>query len=172
MNVTTILLYFIYMAHLNYYLDLCVDTYVVNDGAVLLRLHDKYNYWGAPGGHIDPGEDVNEAALREVWEEVGLRVELVSPYGWVKQDSSYNRDLVPPMFVNRHKITETHDHSAFIFAARANSRELKPQSSEDIKADAKCIWVTKEELDELVKIDKRLGPDTYRYAISALSLIN
>ena len=43
------------MAHNNYYLDLCVDTYVVNEGAVLLRMHDKYNYWGAPGGHIDFG---------------------------------------------------------------------------------------------------------------------
>ena len=52
------------MAHNNYYLDLCVETFVVNDDAVLLRLHEKYNYWGTPGGHIDPGEDVNEAALR------------------------------------------------------------------------------------------------------------
>ena len=57
------------MAHNNYYLDLCVDTFVVNDGAVLLRLHDKYNYWNAPGGHIDAGEDINEAALRELLPE-------------------------------------------------------------------------------------------------------
>ncbi len=160
------------MAHLNYYLDLCVDTYVVNDGAVLLRLHDKYNYWGASGGHIDPGEDVNEAALREVWEEVGLEAELVGPYGWTTQDSDHNKDLVPPMYVNRHTITDTHDHSAFIFAARSDSRELKPQSSEDIAAAAKCIWVTKEELDELVKNDERLGHDTYRYALAALNLVN
>lgn len=160
------------MAHLNYYLDLCVDTYVVNDGAVLLRLHDKYNYWGAPGGHIDLGEDVNEAAIREVWEEVGLKVELIAPYGWVKNDSDYNKDLVPPMFVNRHKITDVHDHSAFIFAAKSASREINPQSQEDIDSKAKCIWVTKEELDELVKKDGRLGQDTYRYAISALNFVN
>jgi 8-oxo-dGTP pyrophosphatase MutT (NUDIX family) len=160
------------MAHLNYYLDLCVDTYVVNAGAVLLRLHDKYNYWGAPGGHIDPGEDVNEAALREVWEEVGLKVELIGPHGWIKQDSDHNKDLVPPMYMNRHKITDTHDHSAFIFAAKSDSRELKPQSSEDIVSAAKCVWVTKEELDGLVKEDKRLGHDTYRYALAALELVS
>jgi 8-oxo-dGTP pyrophosphatase MutT (NUDIX family) len=157
---------------INYYLDLCVDTYVVNNRAVLLRLHDKYNYWGAPGGHIDPGEDVNEAALREVWEEVGLKVELVAPYGWIKNNSDHNIDLVPPMFVNRHKITDTHDHSAFIFAARSDSRELNPQSSEDIASASKCVWVTKEELDELIKKDERLGQDTYKYALAALSLTN
>ena len=67
------------MAHNNYYLDLCVDTYVVNESSVLLRFHEKYNFWGTPGGHVDPGQDVNEAALREVQEEAGLDVELVGP---------------------------------------------------------------------------------------------
>jgi len=160
------------MAHLNYYLDLCVDVYVVNNGAVLLRLHDKYNYWGAPGGHIDPGEDVNEAAFREVWEEVGLKIELVAPHGWVKSDSDHNKDLVPPMFVNRHKITETHDHSAFIFVAKSTSREISPQSQEDVEVAAECIWVTKEELEKLAATDNRLGHDTYRYALKALDLVD
>ncbi len=159
------------MAHLNYYLDLCVDTYVVHDGAVLLRLHDKYNYWGAPGGHIDQGEDVNEAALREVWEEVGLKVELVGPAGWKKNDSDKNKDLVPPLFVNRHKITDSHDHSAFIFVAKAKSREIAPQSQGDKDSAAKCIWVTKKELEELNEVDNRLGHDTYRYAVAALNLV-
>lgn len=160
------------MAHLNYYLDLCVDTYVVNEGAVLLRFHDKHNYWGAPGGHIDPGEDVNEAALREVWEEVGLKARLVGPNGWEKNDSDHNKDLVPPMFVNRHKITDTHDHSAFIFAAEVTSREINPQSKEDIESAAECIWVTKSELEKLKEKDDRLGHDTYRYALAAIDLIN
>lgn len=159
------------MAHVNYYLDLCVDTYVVHDGAVLLRFHDKYHYWGAPGGHIDPGEDVNEAALREVWEEVGLQVELVGPAGWSKIDSEANQDLVPPLYVNRHKITDTHDHSAFIFAARALSREINPQSSEDLASAAECRWFTKEELADLKETDTRLGHDTYRYALAALALV-
>jgi 8-oxo-dGTP pyrophosphatase MutT (NUDIX family) len=158
------------MAHLNYYLDLCVDTYVVHDGAVLLRLHDKYNYWGAPGGHIDPGEDVNEAALREVWEEVGLKVELVGPANWTKNNSDNNKDLVPPLFVNRHKITDLHDHSAFIFVAKATSKDIDPQSEEDIASAAKCIWLTKEELNKLKETDDRLGHDTYRYAMAALDL--
>ncbi len=159
------------MAHLNYYLDLCVDTFVVNDGAVLLRLHDKYKMWNAPGGHLDPNEDANEAALREVWEEVGLKVELVGPAGWEKQDSDFNKDLTPPLFVNRHKINEIHEHSAFVFAAKARSREINPQLEEDKHAEAECIWVTQSELDEMLKNDPRLRPDTHRYASAALRIV-
>lgn len=131
------------MAHLNYYLDLCAEVFVVNDGAVLLRLHDKYHIWTGPGGHIDPGEDANEAALREVWEEVGLKVELIGPLGWQKADTETNLDLVPPLFVNRHKINDTHEHSAFIFIAKAESRDINPQMEAD--KSLQCIWVTQEE---------------------------
>lgn len=155
------------MAHLNYYLDLTVDTYVVNKDAVLLRLHEKYNFWNAPGGHIDPGEDSNEAALREVWEEVGLKIELMGPDGWVKTDSEFNIDLVPPVFLNRHHINDVHDHSSMIFFARSESREVNPQTKED--QGAPCVWATKEELEEMRKNDNRLRPDTYRYASAALA---
>lgn len=156
------------MAHVNYYLDLCVDACVVNNGRVLLRMHDKYHNWGFPGGHIDAGEDTNEAALREVWEEVGLRVELVGPMNWVKSDTDTNLDLVPPVFVNRHKINDTHDHSAFVFVAKSYSQEINPQTKED--QGAECVWLNQFELDELLKTDKRLRVEIHRYASAALKL--
>ena len=159
------------MAHYNYYLDLCVDTYVVNGNAVLIRLHEKYNNWGSPGGHVDPGEDANEAALREVWEEAGLRVELVGPKGWIKSDTETNRDLVPPIFMNRHKINDVHDHSAFVFAARSNTRDINPQTTEDQGAKAECRWVTQTELDNLLKTDPRMRVEVHKYASEALKLV-
>jgi 8-oxo-dGTP pyrophosphatase MutT (NUDIX family) len=157
------------MAHLNYYVDLCTDAYIVNDGAVLLRLHEKYNFWIAPGGHVDPGEDINEAVLREVWEEVGLKVELIGPSTWSRQDFEINKDLIPPIFVNRHSINEHHDHSSFIFFAKSNNREINPQ--EDASKNAECVWLTKEALDNMYKDDKRLREDVYRYASAALELV-
>ncbi|MDD2766353.1 MAG: NUDIX hydrolase [Candidatus Moranbacteria bacterium] len=157
------------MAHLNYYVDLCAEAYIVNDGAVLLRLHEKYNFWIAPGGHVDPGEDINQAVLREVWEEVGLKVELIGPSTWTKQDFDTNKDLVPPVFVNRHSINEHHDHSSFVFVAKSNSREINPQ--EEASKNVECVWVTQEELDQMHRNDNRLRKDIYRYASTALKLI-
>jgi 8-oxo-dGTP pyrophosphatase MutT (NUDIX family) len=159
------------MAHHNYYLDLCVDVCVVYKNTVLLRMHDKYHNWGFPGGHIDQGEDANQAAIREVWEEVGLEVELVGPVDWQKIDTGTNRDLVPPIFVNRHSITSVHDHSAFVFAARAVSNQLAPQSPEDIAKAVECRWVTQTELDHLVATDPLMRSEIHRYASTALQLV-
>lgn len=157
------------MAHLNYYLDLCVEAFIVNEGCVLLRLHEKYNIWSGPGGHIDPGEDSNQAVLREVWEEVGLKVHLVGPAGWQRADTETNSDLVPPMFVNRHNITPAHDHSCFLFAGRSTSRDICPQAEED--KGVECMWVNQDQLDYLVKTDPRCRSEVYRYASKALTLV-
>ncbi len=39
---------------------------------LLLILHGKLHTWLQPGGHVDPGEDVLTAAIREVEEETGV----------------------------------------------------------------------------------------------------
>jgi len=43
---------------------------------LLLMQRSDNGCWGLPGGYVDPGESVAEAALREVLEETGYRVEL------------------------------------------------------------------------------------------------
>jgi len=157
------------MAHNNYYLDLCVDTYVVCGDRVLIRMHEKYHNWGSVGGHIDAGQDANEAAIREVWEEAGLKVHLVGPTGWIKMDTETNLDLVPPLFVNRHTIKGDHDHSAFVFAAVSDSMEINPQADED--QEAECRWVTQTELDELLASDPSMRKEVHRYASAALRVV-
>lgn len=39
---------------------------------VVLHRHKRLGIWLQPGGHVDPDEDVRDAALREVLEETGL----------------------------------------------------------------------------------------------------
>ena len=49
---------------------------VVRDGKVALVHRPKYDDWTLPKGKLDPGEAFEEAALREVQEETGLRCRL------------------------------------------------------------------------------------------------
>ena len=44
-------------------------------GEVLLQKRGGSGMWGFPGGAIEPGETVQEAAVREIREETGLEVQ-------------------------------------------------------------------------------------------------
>jgi 8-oxo-dGTP pyrophosphatase MutT (NUDIX family) len=47
---------------------------VVGRRGTVLHLHKRLGRWMQPGGHIDPGEEPPEAAVREAVEELGLEV--------------------------------------------------------------------------------------------------
>jgi 8-oxo-dGTP diphosphatase len=50
---------------------------VVRDGQVAVVHRPRYDDWSLPKGKLDPGESFEDAALREVEEETGLRCGLV-----------------------------------------------------------------------------------------------
>jgi 8-oxo-dGTP pyrophosphatase MutT (NUDIX family) len=50
---------------------------VLRDGRVALVHRPRYDDWSLPKGKLDAGESFEEAALREVEEETGLRCRLV-----------------------------------------------------------------------------------------------
>src|SRR3954451_1463813 len=46
------------------------------DGAIAVVHRPRYDDWSLPKGKLDPGESWEDCALREVWEETGLRCTL------------------------------------------------------------------------------------------------
>ncbi len=124
----------------------CASAFVVNpyDKKILLIKHKKNKRWTQPGGHIEGNETPEETALREVYEETGLRVRLLGER-FPRED-----DYIRPLGIQRNRKTlndgETHIHVDIIYAAIPNDDSklvLNKEESDDIG------WFSREELEHI-----------------------
>ncbi|ADI15517.1 NUDIX hydrolase [Truepera radiovictrix] len=95
--------------------DFTATAFVVWRNRVLLHRHKKLGLWFPCGGHLEPNELPDEAAVREVFEESGVRVVLV---GERALQTEPPRQLVRPRGVQLERIAEGHEHIDLIYFAR------------------------------------------------------
>jgi len=149
------------MAHIHEKIDFIAEVFVVHGGAVLLRRHEKYRIWIGVGGHVELDEDPIEAAVREVKEEVGLDVILVDTR-ICKVEEPGQRELIPPIGVNRHKVTDTHEHVALYYVATSKTDNVIPENKDD-----EWKWCREKDIDQLDNVPA----NTRCYAKEALRLV-
>ncbi|MSS70484.1 MAG: NUDIX domain-containing protein [Candidatus Latescibacteria bacterium] len=118
--------------------DFTATTFVVQGDRTLLIYHKKIRMWLPPGGHIDPNELPCDAAVREVREETGLEVELLSP----RSAMGGVRVLSQPVCILLEKIVEGHEHIDLIYFGRVVGGALAP-SLEETEG---CRWCTAQDL--------------------------
>ena len=58
-----------------------INVAVFQDNRILLTKRNDFEVWCMPGGKVESGETVVEAALRETYEETGLEVKLTGLVG-------------------------------------------------------------------------------------------
>ena len=124
--------------------DFTVAVFVVHEQHVLLHAHAKLGLWLPPGGHIDAPELPDEAAVREVWEEAGIEIELVGERGVQVDSPDLPLQLVRPEGIQLENISPGHQHIDLIYFARVVDppRSGMPEVFEPMR------WVTADQFEE------------------------
>lgn len=94
-----------------------VNIAILDEGKILLTKREDFEIWCLPGGSVDEGESLAQAAVREAREETGLEVKLERLVG------IYSRP--------RWRDESTH---VVLFAARPAGGSLRPDPQEVLEA--------------------------------------
>ncbi|SES68985.1 bis(5'-nucleosyl)-tetraphosphatase [Anaerobranca gottschalkii] len=97
----------------------------------LLLKHSNGGHWGLPKGHVEEGETERETAIREIYEETGVKI------AKLYEDFRYEIEYSPMEGVMKKVI---------YFVAEAEDGELKNQ----VEEIEQCIWVDYRKALEIV----------------------
>ena len=133
----------------------CASAFIINPDTkeILLVKHKKFKRWVQPGGHIEHDETPEEAAVREAYEETGVKVELLGDR-FPRED-----DFIRPLGIQKNRGANGDLHIDIIYPAIPVGNINPNVSFESLNVK----WFTREELDEI-----NIFPDiliTYDYIV-------
>ncbi len=100
---------------------------VIDKGKLLMLEHRKIGKWLPPGGHVEPGEFPDEAALREIKEETGLDVEIIGDDRIMHTDSLSHTLREPFAIVYEdvpYKTGPMHTHFDMVYVVKVKGGSL------------------------------------------------
>lgn len=122
--------------------NFCASVFVIDPATkkILLVFHNKFKKWVQPGGHIELDETPEETALREVYEETGLKVQIIGEH-FPRED-----DFIRPLGIQKNRGSDGELHIDIIYAAIPISVIDVNNFDEEI-GDVR--WFSREELEEI-----------------------
>ena len=145
--------------------------FVVNKKSVLLHWHNKLSMWLPPGGHIEPGEDPEQAIIREVLEETSLVVKVINTGPELRQN--YPLQVPPPLTILIEDIDDPvsgfHKHIDMIYVCILKEPEIEGSPS--------VHWVSRSDLIDRVPILSNNGiqvpppEDVCKLGVLAIDLV-
>lgn len=119
----------------------CASVFIIDPSnlKILLVKHKKFNKWVQPGGHIEHGEAPEEAAIREAYEETGIKIKILGDR-FPRED-----DFIRPLAIQKNRNNEGMLHIDITYPA-------VPISSTDFTISDESTnikWFSREELDNL-----------------------
>ena len=66
----------------------CASAFIIDkkQNKILLIYHKKFQNWIQPGGHLKEGETPQEGAIREAFEETGVKIRLVNQNPFIVEE--------------------------------------------------------------------------------------
>lgn len=119
-------------------------AFIVHDGKFLIaKRSDNDTFlpgiWEIPGGKLEFGEEPSVGALREIKEETGLDVELVTPLSvWSYGDNHEGTQYIQIDYLckiideTNVKLSEEHSDFAWITFEELNNYEISPEMKKEI----------------------------------------
>jgi 8-oxo-dGTP pyrophosphatase MutT (NUDIX family) len=147
--------------HIHELYDYTITAFIVNGSKrVLLVNHPRYNKWIPVGGHIELDEDPEQALFREVEEETGLDIEVLSTRPQLT--SPETKFLITPNYVDVHEANPPHKHISFTYFVKTKRDDFVLSNEHD-----DMRWFTLADLE-----DERyaLTPSVQFYAREAIKL--
>lgn len=120
----------------------CASAFVINpvDKKILLVKHHLWDKWVQPGGHIEEDETPEEAAIREVYEETGIKVSLIGEH-FPRED-----DMIRPLGIQCNRKDNGDRHFDIIYAATPNNPDAELIISNE---SYELGWFSRKELENL-----------------------
>lgn len=138
------------------------SVYVVYNNRVLLHKHKKYNTLFPLGGKMNEDEVPHETAIREVYEESGLQVELYN------RDVELNLGSVIQLHSPMHTLLENVGHDVenidFIYFGKSVNDSINPNEGES----KELYWFSKEEIEK----NNNIKPHVKVMALDALCILS
>ncbi|MBN2549001.1 MAG: NUDIX domain-containing protein [Anaerolineales bacterium] len=112
-----------------------VNTAVLQDGKVLLVRREDFDLWALPGGRVEAGETLAQAARREVYEESGLEVRLSRLLGVYSDPGWFQRGLHVAVFIGNATGGSLRQHTSETTGARFFPLDALP---DDLQPEHRC----------------------------------
>ncbi|EMJ6440316.1 MULTISPECIES: NUDIX hydrolase [Bacillus] len=100
-----------------------IAAVIKNEQGKILFQYPGGEYWSLPAGAIEPGETPEEAVIREVWEETGLKVQVK------KQKGVFGGERFRHIYPNCDQV----EYIVVVFECEITSGKLKSIDGESLK---------------------------------------
>ncbi len=122
--------------------EFCASAFVINpvNKKILLVYHNDFDRWVQPGGHIEKNETPEETALREVWEETGVKIKLIG------ERFPREQDFIRPLGIQRNRTLKGKIHIDIIYAAVPINKIDHTDTDNDV---VKVGWFSRNDLERI-----------------------